>query len=193
MGLLFCAPSAVSAQTVEVAPLGGYRFGGDFFELAAEARVDRDGAPSLGAVFNIEMWDGLWFEALFTHQQADVDVRDDLFGPPARVRAVVDHWLAGGRQDLGSGRVRPFLTGLVGLTRYAAEDEDEVRFAVAAGGGVSLMPHRRIGLRLDGRVFTTFVEADARAVGCGAVTCLVGFNLNVVWQAEVTTGVVLVF
>jgi hypothetical protein len=185
-------PVPVSAQTIEVAPLGGYRFGGDLFEIATNRPLDLDGAPVVGGAVNIEMWDGLWFETLFTHQQAHVDIPGDTFSPPARVRAVVDHWLAGGRQEFGAGRTRPFLTGLVGLTYYAAGD-GEVRFTIGAGGGVKLLLQRRLALRLDSRVFTTFVDVDAHAVACGQRTCFVGINVNVVWQAEFTAGLGLVF
>ena len=42
----FAAP--LRAQGVELMPFGGYRFGGDFFELVAEHPVDLDGSPALG-------------------------------------------------------------------------------------------------------------------------------------------------
>jgi hypothetical protein len=183
----------VSAQTVEFAPLAGYRFGGDLFEIAANRPVDLDGAPVVGGAVNVDMGDGLWFEALFSHQQTHVSVPGDPFSPPARLSVVVDHWLAGGRQEFGTGRARPFLTGLLGLTRYGAEGDHEVRFTVGAGGGVKLPLQRWIGLRLDSRVFTTFVDGDAHAVACTPGICLVGLSVNVAWQIEFTADVVVVF
>jgi hypothetical protein len=191
--ILLCIPAGVSAQTVEVSPFGGYRFGGDFFELAAGGPLDLDGAPVVGGALNVDLGDGLSFEAIYTHQQAGVDVPGGVSSPPARVRAVVDHWLAGGRQEFGAGRARPYLTGLLGLTRFGAAGDNEVRFTVAAGGGGKLRLAHRLALRLDGRVFTTFVDLDARAVACGRGTCLVGVNVNVVWQAEFTAGLVVIF
>jgi hypothetical protein len=183
----------VSAQTVEFAPLAGYRFGGDLFELVTNRPVDLDGAPVVGGAVNVDMGDGLSFEALFSHQQTHVSIPGDAFSPPARWSVVVDHWLAGGRQEFGRGRARPFLTGLLGLTRYGAEGDNEVRFTVGAGGGVKLPLQRRIGLRLDSRVFTTFVDADAHAVACTPGVCLVGLSVNVAWQIEFTADVVVVF
>jgi hypothetical protein len=192
-GILLVSGCAVpaSAQTVEIAPFAGYRFGGDLFELATNHPLDLDGAPAFGGAVSVEMRDGLWFEALFSHQQADVDVPGGPFGPPRRTRAVVDHWLAGGRQDFGTDRARPFATGFLGLTRYGAEGDDELRFTLGAGGGVKVALQRHLGVRLDGRVFTTFVDVDAAAACSGG--CLVGLNVNVVWQAEFTAGLVLVF
>jgi hypothetical protein len=181
----------LSAQTVEVAPFAGYRFGGDLFELATNHPLDLDGAPAFGGAVSVEMSNGLWFEGLFTHQQTDVDLPGGPFGPPVRTRAVVNHWLAGGRQDLGTGRAQPFMTGFLGLTHYGADGDDEVRFTLGAGGGVKFPLARHLGLRLDGRVFTTFVDVDGAAACSGG--CIVGLNVNVVWQAEFTAGLVLVF
>jgi hypothetical protein len=182
-----------SAQTVEVAPFAGYRFGGDLFELVTNAPVDLDGAPVVGGVVNIGMADGLSFEALFTRQQARVTVPAGAFAPPMHRLVFVDQWLAGGRQELGVGRVRPFLTGLVGLTRFGADGDNEVRFAAGMGGGVRLPVQRHFGVRFDGRVFTTFVDADAHARACVAGACLIGIHVNLAWQVEFTADLVVVF
>jgi hypothetical protein len=190
VGLLLCLTELASAQTVEFAPLAGYRFGGDLFELATRRPVDVDGAPVVGGALNVEMGDGLSFEALFSHQETHVSAPGDAFGPPVRLNVVVDHWLAGGRQEFPAGRVRPFLSGLLGLTRYGAEGDDEIRFAVAAGAGVILPIQRRLGVRLDSRVFTTFVDADANAVACAPGVCLIGLNVFTAWQLEFTADVV---
>ena len=183
----------VAAQTVEVAPLGGYRFGGDLFERVTGQPVDLDGAAVVGGVLNVALHDGLWFEGLYTHQAARVTVDETAGIPAKRWRIVVDHWLAGGLQEFGEGRARPFLTGMLGLTRYAAEDDNEIRFVVSAGGGVKLQAAPRLGLRLDGRVFTTFADVDGRAIACSPGACFFAFHADVVWQAEFSAGLVVTF
>ena len=70
--LLFGFAGPSSAQTVEAAPLAGYRFNNDLFEAATNRPVDSDGAPVVGGVVNVGMGGGLWFEALFTRQEAEV-------------------------------------------------------------------------------------------------------------------------
>jgi hypothetical protein len=182
--------ATLSAQSVELMPFGGYRFGGDFFELIAGHPLDVDGAPALGLVLNVPLSAGLQVEALVTHQRATLAVPDGPLYPSTRWHASVGHAQIGGLQELADGRVRPFLTGLLGLTRYAAEGDSEVRFTVGAGGGVKLFPHRHVGLRLDGRLHATFVDADARFVACGPAGCVGSLHVNVVWQAEFTAGVV---
>jgi Outer membrane protein beta-barrel domain len=192
IGLVLRAPMA-AAQTVEASPVGGYRFGGDLFELVTNSNVDLDGAPVVGGALNVAMGDGLSFEALVTRQHADVTTRSDVSGASLHWRVVVDQYLAGGRQEFDFGRARPFLTGLLGLTRSGTDGDNELRFTVAAGGGVKVPLQRRLGLRLDGRVFTTFIDADSRAVACVDGTCLVGLDVDVAWQAEFTAAMVLVF
>ena len=189
----FLCPAPARAQTVEVSPLAGYRFGGDFFERVTSQPVDLDGAPAFGGVVNIAMHDGLWFEGLFTHQEARVSVPGGGLVPPTRWRITVDHWLAGGLQEFGQGRARPFLTGLLGLTRYGAEDDNEIRFVISAGGGAKLRPTRHLGARVDGRVFATFADIEGRTIVCSPGFCLVSLSTDVVWQAEFSAAVVIAF
>jgi hypothetical protein len=192
---LLCWPGTSHAQTVEVTPFYGYRFGGGFFERITGQPVDLDGAPAIGAVVNVMFREpGLFAEALFTHQEARLKFPGGLFAAPASWRITVDHWQGGGLQEFGtSRRVRPFLTGLLGLTHYAAEGDNEIRFTVAAGGGVKLMPSRHFGVRLDGRLFATFADVDGRAIACSPGVCIVAVDADIVWQSEFTAGLVLAF
>jgi hypothetical protein len=187
---LIAATAPARAQGLEVAPIGGYRFSNDLFETAAGGRVDSDGAPALGFVFDVPMSGGMQFEGLVSHQGGTVTVNTAPYGVPARVAVAVDHFQAGGLQEFAGRQVRPFLTGVLGLTRYAADGDNEVRFTIGAGGGAKLFPHPRLGLRLDGRVFATFVEANATALACGNGNCLFAFHVDIAWQAEFTAGVV---
>jgi hypothetical protein len=192
---LFCCPATSQAQVVEVTPFFGYRFGGDFFERITGQEVDLDGARVVGAAVNVKFpQEGLFLEALFTHQEARLTFPGGLFTPPAGFRIRVDHWLAGGLQEFGRyRRARPFLTGVLGLTHYAAEGNNEIRFTVSAGGGVKLMPVPHVGVRLDGRVFATFADVEGRAIACTPGICLVAFDADIVWQAEFSAGLVVAF
>jgi hypothetical protein len=183
-------PRAVVAQGVELMPFSGYRFGGDFFELATGHPADLDGSPALGLVVNVPLSNGLQVEALVTGQRATVPIAPAPFAAEVLRRVTVGHAQVGGLQELSEGRIRPFLTGVLGLTRYASDGNSEVRFSVGAGGGVKLFPVPHVGLRLDGRVYTTFVDADARFVACAPRGCVTSFHADVVWQAEFSAGIV---
>jgi hypothetical protein len=182
--------AAVQAQSVELMPFGGYSFGGDFFEIVADQAVDLDGAPVMGFVLNVPLSQGLQVEALVTHQSAQVSAPPRLFDPQTRWHITVDHLQGGGLQEFADGRVRPFVTGVVGLTRYATLGDSEIRFTVGAGGGVKLFPLSHVGVRLDGRVYTTFVDADATFLACGPGVCVTSLRVDIVWQAEFTAGIV---
>ena len=170
-------PHAALAQEVEAAPYYGYRFGGDFFELIAGRPVDTDGTPAVGFAVNVPLKDGLQLEGLFTHQSGAGHI-------------TVDHWLGGGLQEFGGSRVRPFTTGMLGLTRYALDADQELRFTLAAGGGIKAFPVRWLGLRLDGRLFATFIDVDSRFTACSSERgCVIALHADIVWQAEFTAGV----
>jgi hypothetical protein len=191
---LLCWPGTSHAQTVEVTPFAGYRFGGGFFERITEQPVDLDGAAAAGAIVNVKLREGLFAETLFSHQEALLKFPGGLFAGPATLRITVDHWQGGGLQEFGaSRRVHPFVTGLLGLTRYATEGDAEIRFTMGAGGGVKLMPTRHFGVRLDGRVFATFADLDGRFIACSVGVCLVALDADIVWQAEFSAGLVVAF
>lgn len=182
-----------SAQTVEITPFAGYRFGGGFFEELTRQPVDLDGAATFGGVVNVAFRDGLLIEALFTHQEATLVVPASPFGPESRWRMTVDHMMAGGLQEFGTGAARPFLTGLLGLTRYAAPGDAELRFTASAGGGVRLFPVNNLGLRLDGRVFATLADLGDRAIACTPGFCIFAFDATFVWQSEFSAGLTVRF
>jgi hypothetical protein len=183
----------LSAQGVEIAPFGGYRFGGDLFEIAAGRPLDADGAPALGVAIDFPLWDGFQIEGLVSRQEAEVLVPLLPSGSLARRQISVDQWQGGALQELMEGPVRPFLTSMFGLTRYASDVDSEIRFALSAGGGVKLFPSSHLGVRLDGRVIATFIDAGGNALACTPGACLIALHVNVAWQAEFSAGVVIKF
>jgi hypothetical protein len=153
-----------------------------------------DGAPALGLVVDVPLSDGFQIEGMFSHQETLVDSALEPIDKPARFRVSVDHWQGGGLQEFDGARVRPFLTGTLGLTRYASETDSEIRFTLAAGGGVKLFPVSRLGIRLDGRAFATFLDAGGTTSVCaGPGPCRLVFHVNIAWQAEFTAGLVFRF
>jgi hypothetical protein len=193
MALLLATPVAAGAQQVEVAAFGGYRAGGDLFEEAAGTPLDLDGGLAIGAIVDVFLDDRTAVAVTWSHQQATVDLPGTLETPWQRETLSIDHLLVGGTEQFGTGRVRPFLTGALGLTRFGADDDAEVRFAVAAGGGVKAMASRHVGLRLDGRVYAVFVDGGVGRGICVPAGCVVGVHVSTLWQAEFTAGLVLAF
>ncbi len=182
------------AQSFEVVPFGGYRFGGGFYDLVTGQEVDVDGAVSLGGIVNIPFRD-LQIEALFTRQEARFTLPLNVDPTGTRWKITVDHYQLGGLRELSYGRARPFLTGTLGLTRYESGDDNEIRFSLAGGGGVKLYPTQHLGLRLDGRLYLTFVDVDGDSLFCASTlgVCIGSIDAVVVWQAEFTAGLLIRF
>ena len=155
--------------------------------------LDIDGAATVGGVVDVFVDRGLSFSFVYAHQDAEIETVDSWGRATEFGRLSVDHWHAGGTQEFGTGAVRPFLLGTIGLSRFGAPGDSELRFSTAAGGGVKLMPTRHLGVRLDGRVYAVFMNGWTSAGVCGGAGCLVGVDVSVIWQAEFTAGLVLAF
>jgi hypothetical protein len=85
------------------------------------------------------------------------------------------------------------VSGVAGLTRAAAAGDQEIRFTAGAGGGVRLPIQRHFGLRADGRVFATFLDAAFRGRSCGGGGACIAVNAAVAWQMEFTATAVVAF
>lgn len=192
---LAAQPGLAHAQRVEITPFGGYRVGGSIAEVSSAEVVDDDGGPSLGVIVDIVfggLSDGLKVEGVFSRERTDLAVRTGIFDPPGSVHVEVDQILVGGIQDLTDGRVRPFLSGLFGITRYAAAGDNEVRFAVGVGTGLKLYATRNIGLRLDARGYMTVIDLGGSGI-CGGIGCAIRFNVSPAFQGDFTAGLLVAF
>ncbi|HEX4565043.1 MAG TPA: hypothetical protein VH138_00375, partial [Vicinamibacterales bacterium] len=67
-------PPAVYAQTVEIAPFGGFRFGSALVDTINGRPIDVDGAPAVGLVVDVPLSSGMQIEGAFSHQRASVFV-----------------------------------------------------------------------------------------------------------------------
>jgi hypothetical protein len=190
----FLAAAPAGAQTFEVAPFRGYRFGGDLYEVYAGRPLDVDGAASYGVTLDLFVKPGASLSFLYSRQETRVGLTDPWTGASASTPLFIEHWHGGGTFEVdATRRVRPFLSGSVGLTRYGGTRDAEIRFSAAGGGGVKLMASRHVGVRLDGRVYAVFVDGRFGPTVCGAGACLIDVDVFVVWQAEFTAGLVIAF
>jgi hypothetical protein len=181
------------AQTTQVSAFGGYWFGGDPYSDVAADAIDIDNAASVGGTVDVFFEPGRSVTFVYSHSHDRLDVVRPAGSPTSAVRVTLDHWLLGGTQEVGTAKVRPFYLGLVGLTHLRGGDNSETRFSVAGGGGVKLLPSPHFGLRLDGRVYAIFLDADSRGGFCGPSACVIGLDVSVAWQTEFSAGAVVSF
>jgi hypothetical protein len=186
--------STAAAQSIELAPFYGYRFGESVTRVTGAQTVDDDGGPSFGVLLNVpvgDRLDGVKFEALFSRERANVRFTGSPFDPPTFADIEVDHYMIGGIQELEPGKARPFIGGLLGLTRYEAPGDSEVRFTLALATGAKFFATKNVGLRVDARIYMTVLSLNGGGVCAGG--CVLAFNVNPTWQADLTAGLVVAF
>jgi hypothetical protein len=192
-GLFTINAAVAGAQAFEVAPFGGYRFGGDLFEVYTGKALDTDGAPSFGVTLDLFVDRGASVSFLYSRQQVRAEPVDSWGVRTTAVDLFAEHWHLGGAYELPGDRVRPFLAGGVGLTRFGSAHDTEVRFSASGGGGVKVMASRNVGMRFDGRAYAVFVDGRLGPSACGGGACLINLDVFVVWQVEFTAGLVVAF
>jgi opacity protein-like surface antigen len=170
--LLAAGAADVQAQTIEITPLVGYRFGGSL-EAAAPGtggasetsrELEVDDAAAFGVHLGYRVGEGE-IELLYARQDSQLQTAGLFTGVPAFDLAL-ETWQLGGNYLFGEddARVRPFVGVGLGLTRLLPEPSglsDETRFSASFGAGVKLWLGRHFGIRLEGRGFFS-VFSDSR-------------------------------
>jgi hypothetical protein len=105
----------------------------------------------------------------------------------------------GGTYLFDGDNTRPFIALTVGLSQFdpgITDANSESFFSVSFGGGVQLNATKRLGVRLEARAFTTFVEDDSN-IFCvssgGNGTCLIQVDARTLTQWEARAGLVFRF
>jgi hypothetical protein len=189
------------SQTVEIAPFIGFRVGGNIWydtysPYPGESYVDEfdlDPSVSYGLLVDVTLSDSLKIEGLISHQETRLD-SPGFFGPKGPLMTV-DHYQAGLAHEFGSDRVRPFLSGLLGFTRYHPKVEgadSEMEFGFSMGGGLKAFPADNYGVRLDARAHSSFGNGGA-GVACGRGGCGFSFGSWGAWQGEFSAAFIFAF
>jgi hypothetical protein len=185
----------------ELTPYLGYAIGGEFEQQDGSAKYELDEGNSAGLVFNIvardvnTQWQVLYGEQS-THLKTPVS-----FAPSARLGLDVEYFQFGGTYlfDDDGDDTRPFVALTAGVTHFAptlAGVDSESFFSGSIGGGVQLLKTHRVGVRLEARVFATFVNTDG-AIFCHsgpqAGGCAITIHGTALYQFEASAGVVFRF
>ena len=192
VGCLFAIgfTSTAVAQSFELTPFAGYRFGGGFEDLATGAGVDLDDGLSYGLVLGIP-WNTQHrsrLELLWSWQDTTVgatgtgDPDFDLDVHYLHLNGMVPFATSSDRLDvlLSIGAGATFL--LPGIDGAGSE----VRFSVSGAVGLLYHASDRVGIRLEARGWYTFTEAGG-AVFCSG-GCVIAFSGSGFGQGELTAG-----
>ena len=176
---LVVATSLASAQSLEIAPFVGYRFGGSVRDTYTGETHTFGDSESTGVTVGFPLAGGPnYLELLYSHQSTTVDVA--LASGAVRAPFSVDYWMLGGVRDFSDQgeKLRPFLGAYLGMTHFHTSygyGGSDNRFSLAVGGGVKLDLSRHVGLRFDARAYLTFVSTSG-GMFCGSYGCGASFS-----------------
>jgi hypothetical protein len=147
----------------ELTPYAAYRIGGEFEDAATADGFDVREGNADGLVFNIrtDSVNAQW-ELLYAHQRSELQTRPTFAGAPT-LAIDADYLQFGGTYLFDGTRVRPFIALTAGLVRFEpgrSGIEAENYLSGSFGGGVHLRADRRIGVRLEGRVYGSLIDDD---------------------------------
>jgi len=194
----------------EITPYAAYRIGGEFDpQPDAEPKAGGGGfelqeGNAEGLVLDIRTsagnqlagGSGQW-ELLYAHQSTELETEPSFAGGPT-LDLDVSHFQFGGAYLFhdDSETLVPFIAMTAGVARFDPrldEADSEDFFSWSLGGGVHLRADRRIGVRLEARVYGTLIDDDSAlfcVVSPTVNSCAVRVEGDQLYQFEARVGVV---
>jgi hypothetical protein len=182
----------------EISPYAAYRIGGSFDEKDGSGRVELNDSNAEGILFNIAANPNGQYEFMYARQRTDADT-SEFFADDPTIDLDVEYFQIGGTYLFDGDNTRPFIALTLGVTQFDPElpgSSSESFFSASFGGGVQLNAGKRLGVRLEARAFTTFVDDDSN-IFCssidGAGACLIQVDARTLTQWEARAGLVFRF
>lgn len=181
---------AKQALNIEITPLVGYRFGGDFDTSRDEIhhKIKLDEETSYGILTAWSFDRKRQGEFLISHYGTNFSQSEHFSGSDTNLAVTYAH--LGGNVVLSEGLFPLHATGGVGLTLLAPKDEqlsDETRFSMNIGLATKVELSEHFSLRLDSRVYGTFFNSNS-AIFCDLDNCAMYISSEVWFQTEVNIG-----
>ncbi|MDJ0917436.1 MAG: outer membrane beta-barrel protein [Woeseiaceae bacterium] len=198
--LLLAAPAIAQSQPLryEVTPYAGYRVGGSFADEASETEFDLQESNAFGLIINGRVDANTQWEFLLGRQSTSVDTEGLSVGDPI-LDLDVDYFQLGGTYLFDGDDVRPFVALTLGATRFRPDLSgfgSETFFSASLGGGWQFNATKRLGVRLEARAFTTFLDSNSQLfcrLDAGGAACLITVDAKTLTQWEARAGLVFRF
>jgi hypothetical protein len=200
VGLLLRAAASAAQSPDHPLEITGF-FGiqaGDTIQ-SAPGRLEVDAAPSYGVMVDVRVRPDATIQILYDRQDTALDFRssDPLFPREVTADLAIEYYHLGGTVEFKKDRFRPYLALTVGATRFDPQVRDvgdEWRFSVSVGLGFKAYMTPRVGLRVDGRVWPTFIQTSGGLFcGGGGGGCLVSVEADFFTQVNATAGLFVTF
>ena len=200
LSIIFFASAQAQDESFkfEITPFTSYRFGGSFDEMDGTGEFELNDSNAFGVMLDIKANPNGQWELLYAKQSTEIDTQG-LFVNDPFIDLDIEYFHFGGTYLFDGKNVRPFIAMTVGLSQFDPQFADldtENFFSASFGGGVQLNATGRLGARLEGRVFSTFVDSESSffcSSAGGAGACLIQLDGTVLTQWEARAGLVFRF
>lgn len=191
-----CASALAQTRPVEITPFVGYQVGGTASSIDGSLSISPD--VNYGVAVDIRWTPDTTLQLLYSRQDTNVGIRvNDVFPTIHFEEALaVDYYHLGGTVEFPTEHLRPYFALTMGATRFdLARDDvgDEWRFSIGVGGGFKAYLSDRFGVRVDARIWPTFVNTDGGFFCSLPGGCLVSIRSSFIVQGNVTAGLFLGF
>lgn len=180
-------PAIAGAVDVEISPLLGYRFGGQFEEETTNKDVDVKEAAAFGLAVDVEYAADRMVEVFYSRQSTEIEDTNP------SIDVDVEYFQIGGVAEFTQEYYTPYAVGTLGATRFSPDGDfdSETRFSVTMGGGVKWFFNEHWAAKVEGRAYFTIFDSEAQVfcVSSGGAVCLFRTSGNIVWQLEALAGV----
>lgn len=197
---LLCISITVNANEnspLEITPLVGYRFGGDFDSTNNDSEIKAKIQLSEGTSYGFLLaWDydsSRQGELLVNHYVSRFSQGIDSITSNNNLGITYAH--IGGNVPISDGKIPLVVTGGLGLTHFSPKDSllsNETRFSLNIGLATEISVSERISLRLGGRVYATFFNSDSQ-IFCNEENCAISLSSELWIQSEVNVGITFSF
>jgi opacity protein-like surface antigen len=181
------APAAVEAGEFEITPFFGYQFGGDVttYYQGTFRDVNIDDSENWGLMLNLGLSDFTQLELLYSTQDTEANAKrfDD------SLALSIDYWQLSLLWNFNPyAQISPYMVFGIGGTWLKPEGFSSTsKFSGNAGGGVKIFLSDRVGVRLEGRFFGTYINSTTSY--CDPIWCY-GYN-NSLYQFDVSAGLII--
>lgn len=187
LGVGLSCPMVAGAVDVEISPVLGYRFGGEFTNDTTNQDVDVKAATSYGLAVDVEYAPDRMVEVFYSRQSTEIeDVSPSL-------DLDVEYFQVGGVAEYTQEDYTPYLVGTIGAARFSpgGDLDSETRFSLTIGGGVKWFLNEHWAVKAEGRAYFTVFDSDTEifCVSSGGATCLFRTSGSLIWQLEANAGV----
>lgn len=186
------AMPAISKQplNLEITPLVGYRFGGNFntVQEGVDIKIKLAESESYGFLTSWSYDRNRQSELLISHNETTFSQTTGFSASDTDLSITYIH--IGGNVPISDGVVPAFVTGGFGLAHFAPKEDEmnnETRFSANIGLATRLPITDHFSLRFDSRIYATFFNSNS-AIFCNTSNCAVYLSSDVWFQSEVNAG-----